>query len=127
MGVQFGYEPRFSAYLASNAAVDAFTRSAAPETRHDNVQWTTVYLPLVRTDMITPTKAYASVPALSLERGADMVLDAIVRRPVRVTHPFGTLSHGAQLLIPRRLEHAMSRTIRRRRPAPEAAGAPEPT
>lgn len=123
MGVQFGYEPRFAAYLASKAAVDAFTRSAAPETRRDHVRWTTVYMPLVRTDMITPTKAYHQAPAMSLERGAGMVLDGIVRRPVRVTHPFGTASQAAQLVIPRRMEAAMSRTVGRRRP-PETAGSP---
>lgn len=124
MGVQFGYEPRFAAYLASKAAVDAFTRSAAPETRRDNVRWTTVYMPLVRTDMISPTKAFHAAPAMSVERGAGMVLDAIVRRPVRVTHPFGTVSQAAQLVIPRRMEAAMSRTIRRRRPADPAVSPP---
>ena len=123
MGVQFGYEPRFAAYLASKAAVDAFTRSAAPETRRDHVRWTTVYMPLVRTDMITPTKAFHRAPAMSVERGASMVLDGIVRRPVRVTHPFGTMSQAAQLVIPRRMEAAMSRTVGRRR-APETAVAP---
>lgn len=120
MGVQFGYEPRFAAYLASKAAVDAFTQSVAPETRRDNVRWTTVYMPLVRTEMISPTKAFERAPAMSVERGAGMVLDAIVRKPVRVTHPFGTALHVAQLAIPRRLERAMSRTVGRRRPAPEA-------
>ncbi len=120
MGVQFGYEPRFAAYLASKAAVDAFTRSAAPETRRDHVRWTTVYMPLVRTDMITPTKAFHRAPAMSVERGASMVLDGIVRRPVRVTHPFGTMSQAAQLVIPRRMEAAMARTVGRRR-APDTA------
>lgn len=117
MGVQFGYEPRFAAYLASKAAVDAFTQSVAPETRRDNVRWTTVYMPLVRTEMISPTKAFERAPAMSVERGAGMVIDAIIRRPVRVTHPFGTMLHVAQLTIPHRLERAMARTFRRPRPA----------
>ncbi|UUY03743.1 SDR family NAD(P)-dependent oxidoreductase [Svornostia abyssi] len=124
MGVQFGYEPRFAAYLASKAAVDAFTRSAAPETRRDHVHWTTVYMPLVRTDMITPTKAFHRAPAMSVERGAGMVLDGIVRRPVRVTHPFGTMSQAAQLVIPRRMESAMARTVGRRRPAEPVVSPP---
>lgn len=123
MGVQFGYEPRFAAYLASKAAVDAFTQSVSPETLRDNVRWTTVYMPLVRTDMISPTKAFHRAPAMSVERGAGMVLDAIVRRPVRVTHPFGTISHAAQLVIPKRVERAMSRTVNRRRPAEPAESA----
>lgn len=119
MGVQFGYEPRFAAYLASKAAVDAFTQSVAPETRRDNVRWTTVYMPLVRTEMISPTKAFERAPAMSVERGSAMLLDAIVRRPIRVTHPFGTMLHVAQLAVPHRLERAMARTFRGPRPAPE--------
>lgn len=124
MGVQFGFEPRFAAYLASKAAVDAFAQSAAPETRRDRVTWTTVYMPLVRTEMITPTKAFHAAPAMSVERGAGMVLDGIVRRPVRVTHPFGTLSQAAHLVVPARMVTAMSRTIGRRARAAAASSAP---
>ncbi|MBJ7330871.1 MAG: SDR family NAD(P)-dependent oxidoreductase [Solirubrobacteraceae bacterium] len=116
LGVQFGPEPRFAAYLASKAAVDAFARSAAPETRRDRVRWTTIYMPLVRTEMISPTRAFHRAPAMSVERGAAMVLDGIVRRPVRVSHPFGTMAQVMDLVMPRRLETIMARTMRRRRP-----------
>ncbi|MDQ6837169.1 MAG: SDR family NAD(P)-dependent oxidoreductase [Actinomycetota bacterium] len=107
LAVQFGPEPRFAAYLASKAALGAFTRSAAPETLGDGVRWTTVHLPLVRTDMITPSRALRSAPALSVASGADMVVDAVVRRPTRVGHPLGVLAHLFDLAAPAVLQEVM--------------------
>src|SRR3954471_15769369 len=89
MGVEIGPEPRFSAYLASKAALDAFTASAAPETTHDGVRWTTVYMPLVRTPMIAPTAAYHRVPALSPREASQLLQEAIVGRPRYVSTPIG--------------------------------------
>ena len=40
--------PRFSAYVASKSALDAFSRSIASEIVEDGVNITTVYMPLVR-------------------------------------------------------------------------------
>ena len=57
--------PRFSAYVASKAALDAFSRSIAPEIVGDGVHMTTIYMPLVRTPMIAPTKLYDRFPTLS--------------------------------------------------------------
>src|SRR5262249_29569045 len=51
IGVQMG-TALFSAYVASKAALDAFTRVAAAEARADGVLFTTVHMPLVRTPMI---------------------------------------------------------------------------
>ena len=62
--------PRFAAYLASKAALDAFSRSIAPEIIGDGVHVTTVYMPLVRTPMIAPTKIYDRFPTLSPEEAA---------------------------------------------------------
>ena len=107
LGTQFGPEPRFAGYLASKGALDAFARSAAAETGRDGVRWTTVHMPLVRTEMIAPTRAFRGAPALSVEDAAGMVLDGIVRRPARVSHPFGQALHLVDLASPRLLEHAM--------------------
>jgi len=89
MGVEVGPEPRFSAYLASKAALDAFTASAAPETTHDGIAWTTVYMPLVRTPMIAPTAVYQRVPALSPREASQLLQEAIVGRPRYVSTPIG--------------------------------------
>ena len=68
IGVQTN-TPRFSAYVASKAALDAFSRCAAPECVGDNVKFTTIYMPLVRTPMIAPTDIYKAFPTLDAGRG----------------------------------------------------------
>ncbi|MBV9006115.1 MAG: SDR family NAD(P)-dependent oxidoreductase, partial [Solirubrobacterales bacterium] len=73
--------PRFSAYVASKAALDAFARSIAPEIIDDGVHITTVYMPLVRTPMIAPTKIYDRFPTLSPEEAAHLITEAIRKRP----------------------------------------------
>jgi short-subunit dehydrogenase len=87
-GVQV-YTPRFAAYIASKAAFDAFSQVAAGEVLGDNVHFTTVYMPLVRTPMIAPTKGYEYAPALSPEEAADWVVSAIDGRPERLTRNMG--------------------------------------
>ena len=69
IGVQTN-TPRFSAYVASKSALDAFSRCAAPECVADNVKFTTIYMPLVRTPMIAPTDMYKAFPTLSPEEAA---------------------------------------------------------
>ena len=69
IGVQTN-TPRFSAYVASKAALDAFSRCVAPECVADNVRFTTIYMPLVRTPMIAPTDMYKAFPTLSPEEAA---------------------------------------------------------
>ena len=83
--------PRFAAYLASKAALDAFSRSIAPEIIGDGVHLTTIYMPLVRTPMIAPTKIYDRFPTLSPEEAADLICDAIRKRPKRIATTLGTI------------------------------------
>ena len=90
--------PRFSAYVASKAALDAFAGCAASEFAGDHVHFTTINMPLVRTPMIAPTKMYNNVPTLSPEQAADMVVDAILNKPVRIATRmgiFGAILHAA--------------------------------
>ncbi len=89
--------PRFSAYVASKAALDSFAACAASEFLDKGIHFTTINMPLVRTPMIAPTKIYESVPTLSPEEAADLVVDAIVHRPVRIATRlgiFGAVSHA---------------------------------
>jgi NAD(P)-dependent dehydrogenase (short-subunit alcohol dehydrogenase family) len=89
MGAEIGPGVRFPAYLASKAALDAFTASAAPETAQDGVTWTTVYMPLVRTPMTKPTRAYRRVPMLSPREASQLVLEGVVNRSRQVSTPAG--------------------------------------
>ena len=105
LGVQIGPEPRFGAYLASKAALDAFAASVAPETAGDNVRWSTVFMPLVRTPMIAPKQsAYRRLPSLSPEEGSQLVLEALVDKPRYVTTPVGTLGGLLYRLSPSAIE-----------------------
>ena len=77
IGVQ-GIAPRFSAYVASKAALDYFSRIVATETHGAGITFTTVHMPLVRTPMIRPTKIYDAFPTKSPEQAAEMVMDALL-------------------------------------------------
>ncbi len=93
--------PRFSAYVASKAALDAFTRCAASEMSHQGMHFTTINMPLVRTPMIAPTKLYNNVPTISPEEAADLLVDAIVRRPKRIATRLGISAEIMHLLAPK--------------------------
>jgi short-subunit dehydrogenase len=106
-GVQMG-TPLFSAYIASKAALDAFTRVAASETRDDGVLFTTVHMPLVRTAMIAPTAAFRGLPALEPEEAADIVLRPLVTCESQLgTRIAGLVSLG-YVLAPAMVESVVS-------------------
>ncbi len=100
MGLQVN-TPRFSAYLASKAALDAFSRSIASEILDDRVAITTVYMPLVRTPMIEPSGIYRDFPALTPEAAAEMVADAIAGRPKRATTFAGRIAEVTYATAPK--------------------------
>ncbi len=100
MGLQTN-TPRFSAYLASKAALDAFSRSIASEIVDDRVAISTVYMPLVRTPMIEPSRHYKYFPALSPEEAAEMIADAIVSRNKKQSTLTGRLSEVTYATVPR--------------------------
>jgi short-subunit dehydrogenase len=92
--------PRFSAYLASKAALDAFSRSIAPEIIGDGVHVTTVYMPLVRTPMIAPTQIYDRFPTLSPVEAANMIAEAIRKRPKRIATTLGNIGQLSYAIAP---------------------------
>ena len=93
--------PRFSAYVASKAALDAFSRVVASETFGDGVTFTTIHMPLVRTPMISPTRIYDAFPTLTPEDAAEMVVDALADRPKRVSTRLGTLGEVSYAVAPK--------------------------
>ena len=93
--------PRFSAYVASKAALDAFAECAASELLDKGVHFTNINMPLVRTPMIAPTKIYENVPTLSPEEAAGLVVDAIVRRPVRIATRLGVFGAVCHAVAPK--------------------------
>jgi thioester reductase-like protein len=99
IGVQTN-PPRFSAYVASKAALDAFTRVVASEVIGDGVTFTTIHMPLVRTPMIAPTKMYDAFPAISPDEAADMICEAMRSRPKHMGTRLGTFGEIAYTLSP---------------------------
>jgi NAD(P)-dependent dehydrogenase (short-subunit alcohol dehydrogenase family) len=100
--------PRFSAYVSSKAALDAFSRCAAAEFSDSNVTFTTINMPLVRTPMIGPTKIYDSVPTLSPEEAADLIAEAIIYRPKRIATRIGTFASVLHAIAPKLGEIVMN-------------------
>ncbi len=100
--------PRFSAYVASKAALDAFSRCAQAEFSGKNIAFTTINMPLVKTPMIAPTKMYESVPTLTPEEAADLVVKAIIERPSRVATRMGIFAATLNALVPKAYEIIMN-------------------
>ena len=104
--------PRFSAYVASKAALDAWTRCASSEFADQGITFTTINMPLVRTPMIAPTKIYNNVPTLSPEQAADMIAQACIGKPVRIATRLGIFGEVLHALAPRIAQIVMNTTFR---------------
>ena len=117
--------PRFSAYVASKAALDAWTRCASSEFADMGIQFTTVNMPLVKTPMIAPTKIYSQVPTLTPEEAADMIAEAIVYKPVRIATRLGVFGEVLHALVPRVAQIVMNTTFRMFPDSAAAAGKKE--
>jgi NAD(P)-dependent dehydrogenase (short-subunit alcohol dehydrogenase family) len=111
IGVQTN-APRFSAYVASKAALDAFSRSIASEVVTDGVCVTTVYMPLVRTPMTAPTKIYEAVPLRSPDEAVDMIVDGIVNRKKRVATRLGIFGEVSYAIAPRLVDRILNTGFR---------------
>jgi NAD(P)-dependent dehydrogenase (short-subunit alcohol dehydrogenase family) len=111
IGVQTN-PPRFSAYVASKAALDAFTRVVSSETIGDNVTFTTIHMPLVRTPMIAPTKIYDSFPTISPDEAADLVCEAIRAKPKQLNTKLGTFGEVLYALAPKAVDQILHMAYR---------------
>ncbi|MCI1192982.1 SDR family oxidoreductase [Calidifontimicrobium sp. SYSU G02091] len=114
--------PRFSAYVASKAALDAWTRCAASEFADVGVTFTTINMPLVRTPMIAPTKIYNNVPTLSPEQAAEMIVRACIEKPVRIATRLGITGELLHAVAPRIAQIIMNTTFRMFPDSEAAAG-----
>jgi NAD(P)-dependent dehydrogenase (short-subunit alcohol dehydrogenase family) len=106
IGVQTN-PPRFSAYVASKAALDAFSRVVASEVVGDGVSFTTIHMPLVRTPMIAPTKMYDAFPAISPDEAGDMICEALRGRPKEMGTRVGRFGEVAYTISPRMMDRIL--------------------
>ncbi len=100
--------PRFSAYVASKAALDAFSRCLSTEVHAKHIHLTSIYMPLVRTPMIAPTRIYDYLPTLSPEQAANLVAKAIIKRPKSIATHLGTLAAVGYALTPKLNDFVLS-------------------
>ncbi len=104
--------PRFSAYVASKSALDAWTRAAAVEYSDRNVRFTTINMPLVRTPMISATSIYDSMPVLTPDEAADMVVEAVINKPKRIATQMGVFLQVMTAVAPKFSEVLMNTVFR---------------
>jgi NAD(P)-dependent dehydrogenase (short-subunit alcohol dehydrogenase family) len=107
IGVQTN-TPRFSSYVASKAALDAFSRCVASEIVDEGVSITTINMPLVRTPMIAPTKMYDRFPTITPDKAADMICEAIIYKPKRIATPLGTLGQILYAINPKSMDYILN-------------------
>ncbi|MDA3640752.1 SDR family oxidoreductase [Mycobacterium xenopi] len=108
-GVQ-ARSPRYSAYLPSKAALDAFADVVSTETLSDHITFTNIHMPLVATPMIVPSRRLNPVPPISAEHAAAMVVRALIEKPARIDTPLGTLAETGHYVAPklsRRILHQL--------------------
>jgi NAD(P)-dependent dehydrogenase (short-subunit alcohol dehydrogenase family) len=106
IGVQTN-PPRFSAYVASKSALDAFTRVVSSETIGDGITFTTIHMPLVRTPMIAPTKIYDSFPTISPDEAADLICEAIRAKPKQINTKLGTFGEVLYAIAPKAVDQVL--------------------
>jgi NAD(P)-dependent dehydrogenase (short-subunit alcohol dehydrogenase family) len=104
--------PRFSAYVSSKAALDAFSRCAAAEFSDTGVSFTTINMPLVRTPMIAPTKMYDNVPTITPDEAAVMVKQAVIYKPQRIATRLGIFAQVMHAVAPKVWEIIMNSAFR---------------
>jgi NAD(P)-dependent dehydrogenase (short-subunit alcohol dehydrogenase family) len=99
--------PRFSAYVASKAALDAWTRVVSSEVVGDGITFTTIHMPLVRTAMIAPTKMYDSFPTITPDEAGDLVCEALRAKPKQINTRLGTFGEVAYALAPKAVDQVL--------------------
>jgi NAD(P)-dependent dehydrogenase (short-subunit alcohol dehydrogenase family) len=101
--------PKFSAYLASKAAIDTWGRILAREARSDGVHVTNMRFGLVKTPMIAPTKEYENQRAMTAEQAGEQVRRVMEDLPPTWGHPVGYVGEAFGLLAPRITDAVMHR------------------
>jgi thioester reductase-like protein/short-subunit dehydrogenase involved in D-alanine esterification of teichoic acids len=108
-GVQ-ARSPKYSSYLPTKAALDAFSEVVSSETLSDHITFTNIHMPLVATPMIVPSRRLNPVPPISPEHAAAMVVRGLIDKPTRIDTPLGTLAEAGNYLTPklsRRILHQL--------------------
>ena len=108
-GVQAS-SPKYSAYIPSKAALDAFAEVVGTETLSDHITFTSIHMPLVKTPMIAPSRRLNPMPRdQPRPRRRDGGARA-GRQAARIDTPMGTLADVGHYFTPelsRRILHQL--------------------
>ncbi len=111
--------------------MDAFARCAAAEFADNGVEFSTVYMPLVHTAMTAPTEVYRSIPMLSPDEAAQLVVRTLIHRPAHVATSLGVFAQLLHMASPHLANAVMSLAYRMfpesRRALGESGSDDEPT
>ena len=114
MNVLMAPAPYWAAYQASKSAFDQWVRSASPEMEYMGVHVSSVYLPLVRTRMIAPTKAYEKAPAMSPEHVAKIICRSLLKKKRTFKPWWSIFGEIGSVMFRRTWERSMRRQIRKK-------------
>jgi short-subunit dehydrogenase len=106
--------PKWSAYQASKAAFDNWFRCVLPELNVDGVVCTTIYLPLVKTRMISPTKAYDKMPAMKPEEVAKLIGKLMINRKSKFQPWWLIYGQLGSVIFRRLFERGATRSMRKK-------------
>lgn len=112
INVLFPPAPYWAAYQASKTAIDQWFRTVATELKPTHIRITSVYLPLVKTRMIEPTKAYRNMPAMSTEQAAIVIARCLIKRKKMFKPWWCTISQCFLFIFRSQWEYFSGRFIR---------------
>jgi acyl-CoA synthetase (AMP-forming)/AMP-acid ligase II/NAD(P)-dependent dehydrogenase (short-subunit alcohol dehydrogenase family) len=112
----------WSAYVSSKTGFDSWLRGVSPEIRADGVTTTTVYMMLVRTPMLGPSRSWRYLPGMSADEAAGMVARSIVERPRVMGAWWGRAAAPALMLTPETVERALAGYAKLANPASKPGG-----
>jgi short-subunit dehydrogenase len=106
--------PLWAAYQASKSAFDVWFRSASPELNAMGIDTTSIYLPLVKTPMISPTASYEKMPAMCPSHVGKIVCKAMYTKRKRYSPWWIFFGQWASVLFRGALEHLMPKFLGKR-------------
>lgn len=119
--------PRFGAYVASKAYMDAFTRCVSSECAKDNVVFSTCYIPLTKTKMVvSKDNKYDHVKLFTPEQSAGLIERAIVTKERKIMTPTAWWVSIFYFLFPSLVEAILGLMYKLEPEAPPNGVAPSP-
>lgn len=96
-------------------AIDQWFRTVAAELKPVDIRIASVYLPLVRTRMIEPMKAYRNMPAMTAKQAAIVIARCILKRKKIFKPWWCTIPQWISFIFNREWQYIAGRFIKKRK------------